>query len=129
MSANSQLIQTEGGSISQLEKGSNPMIRAAAVLFIASAAFWGFLLLRWMTFSVFEWEPLPAELALATLPPLAAYLIYGLLLATDLLIGLGLLRDREWARWLGVGWAVLIFIVGLFYYYVSRDFYFTVFLL
>ena len=48
------------------------MLRAAAFLFLANAAFWGFLLLRWMTFSVFDWKPLPAELALASLPPLAA---------------------------------------------------------
>ena len=33
-------------------------------------ALWAFLLFRWMTFSAFDWNPLPAELALATLPPI-----------------------------------------------------------
>ena len=126
MSVNSQAVQRESPTITQMEKGTNPMIRAAAYIFLASAVFWGFMLFRWMTFSVFEWEPLPAELALATLPPLAAYIIYGVLLATDLLIGLGLLRDREWARWLGIGRAVLLLIVALGYFFVLRDFYMAV---
>jgi spermidine/putrescine transport system permease protein len=129
LSVNSPTIQPEELAIPPMEKGANPLLRAAAILFLASAVFWAFLLLRWMTFSVFDWEPLPAELALATLPPLAAYLIYGVLLATDLVIGLGLLRDKQWARWLGIGWAVLIILVGLFYYFLTRDFYGTAILL
>jgi spermidine/putrescine transport system permease protein len=126
---NSQAVQAEDHAIPQMDKGSNPMLRTAAILFLASAAFWGFLLFRWMTFSIFYWKPLPAELALTTLPPLAAYVLYGVLLTTDLLIGLGLLRDQIWARWLGIDRAVLILIVGFFYYFVTRDFYGTAFLL
>ena len=121
MSAN---IQTSAAQQDiQMEKGSNPLLRAAAVIFLLSAAFWAFLLLRWMTFSVIEWNPLPAELALATLPPIAAYIIYGVMLGVDLITGLGLLRERSWARWLGMGRAVLIIFISLFYYYVTRDFY------
>lgn len=105
------------------------MLRAAAVLFLANAAFWAFLFLRWMTFSAFDWDPLAAELALSAFPPLVAYVLYGALLAMDLLTGIGLWRGRQWARWLGIGRATLILVTGLFYYYLSRDFYGTAFLL
>jgi spermidine/putrescine transport system permease protein len=124
LSLNSQAAQqADEVSALQMEKGSNPMLRTASTLFFASAAFWAFLFFRWMTFSVFDWEPLAAELALATFPPIAAYVLYGILLGVDLVIGIGLWRDLVWARWLGIGWAAIVFIAGLFYYYLTRDFY------
>lgn len=129
MSVDSQVIRTEEQATLQMEKGSDPMLKSAAVLFLLSAVFWGFLLFRWMTFSVFDWEPLAAELALSTFPPLAAYVAYGVLLGTELLIGLGLWRDKVWARWLGIGWTTMLLVVGLFYYFMTRDFYGTAFLL
>ena len=107
----------------QMEKGRNPLLRAAAFIFLLNAVLWAFLFLRWMTFGIFDWKPLPSELALAALPPLAAYIIYGVLFSVDLITGLGLLRERDWARWLGIGRAVLIIIISLFYYYITRDFY------
>lgn len=113
---------------SRLEKGANPMLRAAAFIFFLNGALWAFMLLRWLTFSIFEWNPLPAELALASIGPLAGYLIYGLLVAVDLAAGLGLLREHDWARWLGIGRAAVTIIAGLFYFYLTRDFYAAVLL-
>ena len=121
MSANLQI--SPAASEGMMEKGKNPLLRTAAFIFFLNAGFWAFLLFRWMTFSLFNWHPFPAELALATLPPLAAYLIYGVLIGVDLLTGLGLLREFNWARWLGIGRVVLTIIVSLFYYYLTRDFY------
>lgn len=106
-----------------LTAGHDPFLRAAAFVFLGHAALWFLLLVRWATFSRFNWTPLAAELALAGWSPVAGYLLFGGMLALDLLIGLGLLRDRDWARWLGLGRAVITLAAGVAYYMLSRDFY------
>ena len=39
-------------------------------------------------------------------------MIYGVMLGVDLATGLGLLREKSWARWLGIGRAVLIIVTS-----------------
>jgi spermidine/putrescine transport system permease protein len=117
-------MQTTGALVEvRMEKGRNPLLHSAAFIFLLNAAFWAFLFFRWITFSIFDWRPLAFELALAALPPVFAYVIYAVLIGVDLITGVGLVREKDWARWLGIGRATLAFVCGLFYYYLIRDFY------
>lgn len=68
--------------------GHDPYLRAAAFLFLGQAAVWGLLLFRWATFTLFNWTPLAAELALAAYSPLLTYALYG-----------GLLVGTWWWAW------------------------------
>ncbi|MCI0577344.1 MAG: ABC transporter permease [Chloroflexi bacterium] len=106
-----------------LKAGPVPHFRVAAFLFLAHTLLWGALFFRWMTFSAYEWTPLPAELALARWSPLVAYLIYGGLLIVDLLAGLGLLREMPQARWLGLGRAAAVLVSALLYFWLTREFF------
>lgn len=102
--------------------GLNPLHRAALYLSWGQFLLWLALSLRWLTFSSFNWTPLPAELALATWPPLAAYLIYGLLAALDLAVGLGLWRGWRWAGALGVGRNVAAIAGAIAYFLLTQEF-------
>jgi spermidine/putrescine transport system permease protein len=108
-----------------MSAGHDAFLRAAAYLFLGQAALWAFLLFRWATFSLFNWTPLAAELALATASPLVAYGLYGLLLAASLVVGLGLLRDRAWAYRGGLVLAAVSLVGVLIYYALTREFYGT----
>jgi spermidine/putrescine transport system permease protein len=99
------------------------MLRLAAYLALGSAALWAFLLFRWMTFGVFEWHPFGLELALADWPPLVAYIVYGLLLVTDLLLGLALLRESDKARYVGIARSMIVFTGAILFYSLTREFY------
>lgn len=111
-----------------MTRGRDAFHQAAAVVLLAQAALWAFLLFRWATFSRFNWTAYPAELALAKLPPLVAYGLYGLLLAAALAAGVGLLRDARWAGRLGLGYAAATLLGGLVYYVLTREFYAAVLL-
>jgi spermidine/putrescine transport system permease protein len=102
--------------------GIDPFLKAAGYLSLLSAALWAFLLVRWLTFSAVVWRPLGVELALAEWPPIVPYLIYGGLLALDLIIGIGLLRGMGWARTVGIGTAVVAILIALLYYFLLREF-------
>jgi spermidine/putrescine transport system permease protein len=62
-------------------------------------------------------------LALAQWPPITAYLIYGGLLIIDLAVGIGLWRQNDWARLLGVGRSALVIPGSIAYYLLTREFY------
>lgn len=106
-----------------MKAGLPPLLQAAAFLSLGHAVLWGWLLFRWTTFSSFDWNPFPAELALAQWPPIAAYLIYGGFLLVDVLVGVGLLRDMKQARWLGIGRSALTIPAAIAYFLLTREFY------
>lgn len=99
------------------------MLRLAAYLCLGSAALWVFLLFRWMTFSVFEWEPFGFELALAEWPSIVAYILFGVLLVVDLLVGLGLLRESDKARYAGIVRSMIVFSGAVLFYSLAGEFY------
>lgn len=112
----------------KLEAGLDARLRIAAYLLLGQAVLWAFLLFRWVTFSSIDWTPFPAELTLADFTivknvPIIVYLLYGLLLAVDIVAGVGLLREKEWARKVGIGRSAVVLIAGLLYYIVGRDFF------
>ena len=105
----------------------DPMLRVAAWVFLASAALWGLLFFRWITFGTFDWTPFELENQLATLPTGLAYPIYGLLLFIDLIIGGLILRKFSIGRSLGLGRGVLLIIIASVYWAVGDDFFGAIF--
>jgi spermidine/putrescine transport system permease protein len=95
----------------------------AAYLSLVSAAMWAFLLFRWMTFGVFDWSPFGLELALAEWPSVVAYILFGALLLVDLLVGLGLVRELDEARYAGIARSLILFSVAVLYFGVTSEFY------
>lgn len=106
----------------EIKSGLNPLLRLAAYLSLASAALWSFLLIRWMTFGVFNWDPFGLELALAQMPPIVPYLVFGVLLVVDLIVGIGLLRELVFARYLGIIRSTVVITLGLLFYIQTDDF-------
>ena len=106
-----------------LEIGVDPYLRIAGALFVVQAAGWALLFTRWLTFSALDWNPFPAELALAEWPPILAYIIYGALFLADLAVGLALIRHLEWGRKAGLFVAGLTIALSLVYFYLTREFY------
>jgi spermidine/putrescine transport system permease protein len=106
-----------------MTRGRDPFLRAAAAIFLGQALLWLLLLLRWATFTVFDWRSLALELALAVWPPTIAYFLYGGLLALNLVAGLGLWREARWARPLGLAAALVALFAGMAYYALAREFY------
>lgn len=122
MAATATPVQTK------LEAGVDPRLRLAAFLSIAQGVLWAFLLFRWVTFGSFEWTPFKAETTLADFTlvqnvPVVVYLIYGVVLAVDIAVGVGLLREMSWARPLGIGRSAVVLAAGLLYYLAGRDFF------
>jgi spermidine/putrescine transport system permease protein len=118
----------------KLEAGTDPRLKLAAYFSLGQAIIWAFLLFRWVTFNSFDWTPFSAESALADFTlvrniPVIVYLLYGLLLVTDLAVGVGLLRDGAWARQAGIGRSAVVLLAGLLYYYVGRDFFGAIFVI
>jgi spermidine/putrescine transport system permease protein len=112
----------------KLEAGVDPRLRMATYLSLVQGVLWAFLLFRWVTFGSFDWTPFTAESTLADFTlvrniPVIVYILYGVLLAVDLAVGVGLLREREWARRLGIGRSTVVLVLGLLYYLVGRDFF------
>ncbi len=103
--------------------GVNPFWRAAATLFLAQGVVWGVLLFRWATFGAIGWTATPFENALAQGGGLTGYLVYGVLLAVDLFVGLGLWREKRLAATVGVGRAAAGVLLGLVYFGLTREFY------
>jgi spermidine/putrescine transport system permease protein len=112
-----------------MAKNGDPFLRAAAYLLLGQGVVWAILFLRWLTFGQFDWNPLAAELALATWPPLLAYVVYGLLGGLALLGGVGLWRAWTPARGLGIAYALLAMAGSIAYYTLAREFYGAVILL
>lgn len=100
----------------------DPLTRLIAWFSLGHSAFWAFLLFRWVTFAPFSWEPLPFETALATLPPSIPYLIFGLGLALDLAIGLGYFKQLPLTTKLAPGRNILIILLALTYWAITREF-------
>ena len=124
--ANNTGLNPNTSSSVLMTRGHNPFDRAAAAIFLGQALLWLTLLIRWATFSVFDWHPLAAELALAQWPPVTAYAIFGGLLALNLAAGLSLWRQMRRARTLGLIVAVVTLAAGILYYLLAREFYGTI---
>lgn len=105
-----------------MQVGIDPLWKAAVYLSFLGLGLWGLLLFRWLTFVWFSWSALGAELALAQWPPLAPYLVYGGLLAADLVVGVGLWRGWKWAQKVGMATAVLAILGAVLYYILLREF-------
>ncbi|NHZ72445.1 MAG: hypothetical protein GWP17_05115, partial [Aquificales bacterium] len=116
-------------SETQLDAGTDPKLRLAAYISLGNAFLWAVLLLRWATFSAISWTPFAAELALARWPPITGYLLFGGLMLVDIVVGVGLLWRQSWARWLGIGRAVLVILGSLAYFYLTREFYGAAFIM
>ena len=112
-----------------MEAGLNPLQQTAVYLLWGHAFLWLFLLTRWITFSSFNLEALPVELALAQWGAGPAYLIYGLFFLTDVFLGIGLQRDMAIARQVGIGRASFFILLSVLYFVVVRDFYGAAFIL
>ncbi|MGD2049717.1 MAG: ABC transporter permease, partial [Chloroflexota bacterium] len=106
----------------EIKSGLNPLLRLAAYLSLASALLWAFLLIRWITFSAIDWDPFGFELALAQMPPIVPYLFYGVLLVFDLVVGIGLLRELDFARYLGIIRSTGVIALGLAFYFQTDNF-------
>ena len=79
-----------------MTSGIDPLIRVAAWMTFAHAALWGLLLFRWVTFGSIGWNAFPFEDALAdNFASIVPYLIYGIGLGIDLLVGGLLLSARR----------------------------------
>ena len=113
----------------RLTRGRDPYHQAAAVILLGQALLWLFLLFRWATFSVINWQPIGVELALAEWTPFLAYVLFGGLLALNLAAGLALWRDARQARPLAVAAALAALLVGAAAYALIRDFYGAVLLM
>ncbi len=107
----------------RMKRGRDPFLQVATYLFLGQALLWLYLLLRWATFSIIDWQPLAAELALAQWPPVVAYAVYGALLALNLAASIGLWRETRWARPLGLITTLLTLIAGVAYYFLIGEFY------
>ncbi len=121
--ANNTGLSPHNATAVPMTRGRDLFHRLSAALFFGQSLLWLLLLLRWATFSVFNWRPLAVELLLAQWPPVAAYVIYGALLALNLIAGLGLWRDTSRARAVGLGAALVGLAVGAIYYALAREFY------
>lgn len=97
--------------------------RMAAYLSVSQAVLWLLLLFRWTTFTLFDWQPLPAELFLAQWSPGLAYLLYGFLLLADVVLIIGFFGQAKWVNRAGWGRGVLGLLLGLLYFGLSREFY------
>ncbi len=102
--------------------GLEPILRVAAYTSLGHAALWLLLLLRWVTFSSMGWDAFEFEEALATLPAIMPYVVYGAGTAVDLIIGIGLLRKMSQARWGGIGRNVAFILLAVVYWYITREF-------
>jgi spermidine/putrescine transport system permease protein len=109
----------------RMESGLDPRLQLAGFILLAEAALWGFLLFRWVTFATYSWNPLAGELALAQLPAILPYLLYGGLLALNGSAGLRLLRSSAWARPLGIILSALTVLLALGYFWLTREFWGT----
>jgi spermidine/putrescine transport system permease protein len=114
---------------SKLEAGINPLLQAAGYLSIGHALLWVFLFFRWATFNAFDRTPRAAEQALADWSPNLTYMIYGVFAVVDLLVGLGLLRQMDVARKVGIGRAIVAIILSIAYFILTREFYGAAFLM
>ena len=106
-----------------LETGVDPFLRLAGYLFLVQAMGWAFFFFRWLTFGTFGWQAFASELALATWPPIFAYLIYGIFFAADIIVGIGLIRNVRWGQIAGSIVAALTLVVSLLYFLFMREFY------
>ncbi len=116
-------------SIAPLEAGPNLMKRLAAYLGWLGTAVWLILLVRWMTFSSFDWDPLTLELTLANLPPILPYLFYGGMTALDFSLGWLLFKENHWGDRLGIVRGLAGASAAVAYYFIVGDFYAACFLL
>ena len=112
-----------------LSPGLEPVMRVAAWLSLAHAGLWLLLLIRWVTFGIFDWSAYPFEEALADLPGIVAYLVYGFGLAADLVIGIMLLRGAPAGRTAGLARNITFILFAVIFWFVVREFYAPVFII
>lgn len=117
------IIRTTLPDEPRMTAGLNPMWQAAAYLSLFQAGVWVWLLFRWLTFGTISWTATGFENALAQGGGVIGYLVYGVLLAVDVLVGVGLLRNIPLMGRLGVGRAAAGVGLGLVYYGLTREFY------
>lgn len=108
--------------------GVEPLICFAGWLSIGHGILWGGLLYRWMTFNSMGWEAFEFENALATLPPLLPYILFGCGLAFDLLAGIGLILGQTMARWAGIIRSIAIILLAGLYWVMTREFFGAIFI-
>ncbi len=108
-----------------MESGLDLRLQLAGFILLATAVLWGILLFRWVTFALFAWNPLAGELALAQLPPILPYLLYGGMFLLCGAAGVGVWRHLPWARPLGIALAALTLLFSLGYFALTRDFWGT----
>jgi spermidine/putrescine transport system permease protein len=107
----------------EMKAGLNPFYQVAAYLSLATALLWAFLFFRWLTFGAIDWQPWAAELALAQWPPLVAYLLYGVMFAVDLYVGIGLLRQRPEARTVGIVRSAVVLVGAILFFIFTKEFF------
>ena len=121
-------ITNNNKDLEQMTAGVEPILRVAAWVALAHAGLWGILLFRWMTFGSISWDALAIEEGLAMFSGIVPYLLYGIGLAVDLVIGVALLRRLDFARWLGIGRSIAMIAFAIIYWLVTSEFYGTVIL-
>ena len=103
--------------------GVEPILRTAAGVSLAHGLLGGWLLFRWVTFGSIGWEPFEFENGLASLSPLIAYIVYGVGLFVDLVVGVMVLRKMENGRLLGIARSILIIVLAGVYWAITREFF------
>lgn len=112
----------------RISAGLNPLMRLAGYLSLLMAAIWTFLLVRWFTFSLFNWSPLSFELVIDQWPPIWPYIIYISLLTADLFTGIGVLKEKKWSVTLGLTRSIIMLSIGILFYLYTQEFFASVFL-
>jgi spermidine/putrescine transport system permease protein len=107
-----------------IEAGVNPLLQVGAVILWGHALLWAVLWVRWVTFGQFNWQPSRLELILADFPGLVPYVIYSSALFVDLLLGIGLWKDRSTVRGIALARTLIIGVgVLVYFFYADGEFY------
>lgn len=107
----------------------DPLERLLAWFSIVHGVLWGFFLFRWITFATFSWEPFPFETALAELPAILPYIIFGGGLTLDLAIGIGYLRQISATKQIATVRNVVVIIAAIVYWAITREFFGAAFII
>ncbi len=109
--------------LERMTAGVDPLLRVAAWVSLAHGLLWGLLFFRWVTFGSIGWTPFDFENALATFPGIVPYLLFGIGLVVDLAVGVLLLRQNDFGRWLGIGRSAVMILLVSGYWWATGEFY------